>query len=158
MQSQRFTVRAMPAMGFSHRWCAQRPWGKEPIDVVVVDAPAKPIERTDDEGKKRYSYGPEISAAELEELRHDPHIALSIAGSGESDPLELNAAQAKIFELEKKVVEARREAQGEVEALKASYQTSQKQYEEATAKVHLLEQQLAGFQAQLETRRTQQKR
>lgn len=149
MEAQKFSVRAMPAQGHDRRWCARRPFTREATEVVVVDEPKPNIMK---DGKiVAFSY--EVSPAELEELRNDPHIALSIVGSGDADPLELNAAKAKIHELEQKIVEARRDAQGEIEDLKAARATTQKQFEEATAKVFHLEQQLAQAQAQLESRR-----
>lgn len=149
METQKFSVRAMPAQGHDRRWCARRPFTREATEIVVVDEPKPNIMK---DGKiVAFSY--EFSPAELMELSNDPHIALSSVGSGDADPLELNAAKAKILELEKKVVEARRESQGEIEDLKAARVSTLKQFEEATAKVVHLEQQLASANAQLEARR-----
>jgi hypothetical protein len=153
MEAQSYSVRAMPAQGHDRRWCARRPFTRDAIEVRVVDEPKPHI--TKDGKVVAYSY--ELTPSELEELRNDPHIALSLMGSGDADPLELNAAKARIHELEAKVVEARKEAQGEVEDLKAARLMTLKQLEEASGKVMQLEQQLASAQARLEERRTAKK-
>jgi hypothetical protein len=149
---QQYAIRAMPAMGFSHRWCAQRPWGKETMVVTVTDSP-KPATVEERDGRKHYAYHDEISAADLEELRRDPHISVSIVGSGDGDPLALNAAKARIIELEAKIADARLEHQAETEELKAFRMGALKQVEEMGAKVALLEQQLASANANLAERK-----
>ena len=163
MQNPQFVIRAMPAMGFSHRWCAQRPWGKEHVTVSIVDEskpPAigpngDPLPRyatVDAQKNVRYEYGNEITSADLEELRADPHISVSIAGSADGDPLELNTAKASMLEASRKFEQARKEHQAEVEELKAFRAGAIKQAEEAGLRAAKLEQELASAQAQLAER------
>lgn len=149
MEAQIFSVRAMPAQGHERRWCARRPFTREAIQVRVVDEPAPNVMK---DGKiVAFSY--EMTAKDLEELREDPHIALSILGSPDADPLEINALKAKIQDLEGEVAKARTAHQGELEDLKAARAASAKLAEEMGSRVVALEQQLASSNAQLADRK-----
>lgn len=148
MEAQVFIVRAMPAQGHERRWCARRPFTREAIEVRVVDDPKPNI--TKDGKVVAYSY--ELTPKELEELQADPHIAVSIAGNPDADPLELNALKAQIQKLEQELAQARRDHQGEIEDLKAARAASAKLAEDMGAKVVHLEQQLANVNAQLAER------
>jgi hypothetical protein len=148
MEAQVFSVRAMPAQGHERRWCARRPFTRAAIEVRVVDDPTPNVMK---DGKiVAFSY--ELTPKEMEELQADPHIAVSILGSPDADPLELNSLKAKIQELESEVAKARIAHQGEVEDLKAARTASAKLAEDMGAKVVQLEQQLAHISAQLAER------
>ncbi len=155
MEAQQFSVRAMPAPGHDRRWCAQRPFTRETVTVTVKDNPKPHVREIDkatgkpSETGKILAYSYEITPAELEELRADPHIAVSVLGSGDADPLELNAAKAKIIELEAKLEKARKDHQAEIEELKAFRVGSMQQAEEAGKRASHLEQQLAAANVQL---------
>lgn len=160
MQNQ-FTIRAMPAMGFSHRWCAHRPWGKAAITVSVVevdvprfvDASGETLPRyatgRNEDGKVIYAYGDNITVDDLEELRRDPYISVSITGAADGDPLELNSAKAELLRMQRENEQLRKELQAEVEQAKAYRAGAQKAIDEAGAKAAQSDQQLATAQAQL---------
>jgi hypothetical protein len=148
MEAQVFIVRAMPAQGHERRWCARRPFTREAIEVRVVDDPAPNVMK---DGKVvAFSY--ELTPKEMGELQADPHIAVSLAGNPDADPLEINALKAHVQELEQQLAKARRDHQGEIEDLKAARAVSAKLAEDMGAKVVQLEQQLAHVSAQLAER------
>lgn len=146
--AQVYVVRAMPALGHERRWCAQRPFTKEPREVTVVDAPK---EHTMKDGKiEAYSY--EVTPSELEEMRRDRYLAISIKGSPDADPLELNALKSMVQELEKKLVQAKKDHQDTTEELKAFRSGMDKQSQEQGALIAKLQQDLVTAHAHLSER------
>ena len=100
-----YTVRAMPAQGHERRWCAQRPFTRDLIEVVVVDKPAPHVHVRENgrETAKIAAYSYEVTPLELEELKRDRHLVVQVKGNPDADPGELNAAKARAMELEQKL-------------------------------------------------------
>lgn len=159
MQS-RYEVRAIPAMGSNHRWCAQRPWGKEVRAVSVVDvegerekdADGQPLPRYAKLHDKRvvYEFGDEITINDLAELKADPHISVSHVDGNSVSADEVNDAKIRAQRLEQELADARREFQGLQEEMKAREIAVQEHDVGAATKIAQLQQQLASSNAQLE--------
>jgi hypothetical protein len=145
MSYQMAIIRAMPAQGHSRRWCAQRPWSKALTEVKVVEMP-----------NPKATAPMEISVKDLIELQADPHIAVQLAGT--SGSLELNTAKAQLLELEKQLVDVRREAQGEVEDLKAKISQDERRSTELGAKAETLQAEIARLTAEQAATDTDTKR
>lgn len=143
-----YVVRAMPAQGHERRWCVQRPFTKSPQDVVVVDEP-KPHKRLVVDGREtqkiaEYSY--EVTPLELEELKRDPHLAVSLKGSGDGDPDQINTAKARVQVLEQQLLEKSRELQQAVEDAKQTRIGAERMAADLGARVAQLQQQLDNAQ------------
>ena len=89
-------IRAIPAGHHEHRHCVQRPWSRERVTIKVVDNPKPPTVGSND-GKVFHVYHDEISPAELEHLKADPHIVVCERVD------EMNAQLAKLADLRTQV-------------------------------------------------------
>ena len=137
-----FSIRAMPPGGAARRHRIGRSWGSDPVIVTVVDSPSPPREDKDRDGKKFLTFSNEISPAQLEAIRADPHFAVSPVG-GAADPLQLNEAKAKAIALEEQLVEARRCLAELAEEHKAYRSGVMKDAEDKGAEIVRLQQELA---------------
>ncbi len=148
-----FTVRAMPAQGLDRRFRAGRPWGKNPVNIKVVDNPTPTRIEKDRDGREMRTYSDEISPKDLEALRADPHFAVVPVGANDGAALEVNAAKAEVIKLAGELEAARRELQGVVEDHKMFQSASLKDAEEKGALIAKLQNDLAAAQSSASKRR-----
>lgn len=158
MSEQSYVIRAMPANGAMHRHRIGRPWGKEPVTVTVVDKPAPPSVHKDRDGRVMTSFSNEVSPTQLEELKRDPHFAVSAVGPAGADAGEMNEAKAAVLKLEEQITELRRELAGSLEDMRAVRQQASKEAEVAGERIMELEQLLADAKAQLASSRKSKER
>ena len=141
MLDQQFSVRAMPPAGFSRRFRAGRPWGKDPVSVKVVETPAPNRIDQDVHGNKYVTYSNEITPKDLELIVADTHFSVSPIGAGsETDPLQINATKAAAISLAADLEKAKLEIAGLSEDAKRFRVVSMKEAEEKATKIAKLEQ------------------
>lgn len=149
MQTQQFSVRAMPPTGYERRFRAGRAWGKEATIVTVVDKPAPARFDTDRDGKRFVTHSNEVSPEQLQALMADSHFAVSPVGSPDASATELNAAKARVLELHKEIEQLKLEFQGAIEEHKAFRAGAMKDAEEQAGKIVQLQSQLKDAQSML---------
>lgn len=133
----RLSVRGIPVNDHKYRYRCGMPWGKEAVEVVVIDEP------------KAGQIPIQISPVQYAELQSDPHIAVSAVGEPGADAGELTMAKAQIIQLTAELARARKEMAGMVEDHKASSTAMIAEAERTGAKVAGLENDLAGLRAQI---------
>jgi DNA-directed RNA polymerase specialized sigma24 family protein len=151
---QRFSVRAMPAPGHTHRRRIGRAWGKEPTIVYVVDEPKPARIELDRDRQKIVTFSDEISARELETLQGDPHLAVVPVGDGASESLEVNKLKAELMKMADELAKARAEQQDAVELAKLHGEAAGKQAEESSKRIAMLETELSQARAALSKKST----
>lgn len=158
MNEQVFVIRAMPPGGLPRRFRAGRAWGKDPVTVTVVENPAPDRTEKDRDGRVMITYSNQITPTQLEQLRADPHFAVSALGPAGADAGEMNEAKAAVVALEQQLLESRRELAGALEDMKALRLQASKEAEEAGDRIMALEQSLADAKSQLAATRKSKER
>jgi hypothetical protein len=141
------SVRAMPAPGHNFRRRAGRAWTKDPILLNVVDQPKAPRVTLDQEGRSVVTYSNEISPIDVEALKADRFISVTVVGGEQGELSEMNALKARLVDLDEQIKNAHLNHQADIEELKALRVSSMKQAEESGAKIVQLEGELRQAQS-----------
>jgi hypothetical protein len=108
-EPEKFSIRAIPPTGFSHRYRAGRKWEKEATIVKVVANPAPHRVDKDRDGNSIVIYSDEISPKDLESLKSDRYFAVVPAGMADPGSLALNAEKVARMKAEEEAAALRKE-------------------------------------------------